>query len=245
VNARALSKLPTLPDGDSPRVLPVADEVALVVADVAAETYRAEAVEARLTDLDWVGRCGTAHHAIADALLEKHTVAPVRPFTLFSTEARAKETFAGLAEQLRQAFDRVAGKAEWVLRIGHPDPTHTTAANEHDASGAPISGTSFLAQKAAAKRAATELAARVRHDAAAVYRALENAADESEQRAAVPGSGLLLDAAFLVHTRDFAAFKRLLESEAKGLLRDGCHVSLTGPWPPYSFVSLDSEAGRD
>jgi hypothetical protein len=245
VNARALSRLPALPDGSAPRVLRVADDISLVVADVAAKTYRAGAVEARLTDLDWVGRCGTAHHAVADALVARHTVAPVRPFTLFASEARARETFAGLAGDLRQAFERVTGKTEWVLRIGTPEPTRMTVADERGRSNEVTSGTSFLEQKAAAKRAATQLAARVRHDAAAVYEALKKVADVSNERATEPGTGLLLDAAFLVPVRDTTAFKRVLEAEAKGLLRDGCRVSLTGPWPPYSFVSLDSEGGRD
>jgi hypothetical protein len=84
----------------------------------------------------------------------------------------------------------------------------------------------------------------VRHDAAAVFAALARLAAESSERPAVPGTGLLLDAAFLVPSRQIASFKRVLETEAKGLLRDGCRVSLTGPWPPYSFVSLDSGPNR-
>jgi hypothetical protein len=246
LNARTLAKLPALPDAAPPRAVALTDDISLVVADVAAGTYRAEAIEARLSDLDWVGRCGTAHHAVADALAAKHTIVPLRPFTLFSNETRAWETFAALAAQLEAALDQVSGKAEWVLRIGQPDPARVTA---RSGSGRkpmpPTSGTSFLAQKAAAKRSASELAARVRRDAAGVFEALADVADQSNERPPVPGTGLLLDAAFLVPERQTASFKRVLEAEAKGLLGDGCRVSLTGPWPPYSFVSLDSGPNRD
>jgi hypothetical protein len=245
-SARVLSKLPALPDASPPRALALNDGVRLIVADVPASAYRAEAIEARLSDLDWVGRCGKAHHAVADALAAKHTVVPLRPFTLFSTDARARATFADLIDQLEAALDHVSGKAEWVLRIGQPDPARVAARTSSGRKPSPpTSGTSFLAQKAAAKKSASELAARVRHDAAGVFDALAKVADQSNERPPVPGTGLLLDAAFLVPSRQTASFKRVLETEAKGLLSDGCRVSLTGPWPAYSFVSLDSGPNRE
>lgn len=245
VKARTLSGLPALPDAAPPRAVALIDDISLVVADVPADSYSAEAVESRLGDLDWVGRCGTAHHAVVDALAPKQTVAPLRPFTLFSNESRARETFAALITELEAALDHISGKAEWVLRIGQPDPARV-AAPPSDArkSTAPMSGTSFLAQKAAAKRSASEQAGRVRHAAAGVFKALAKVADESSERPPDPGTALLLDATFLVPVRQTASFKRVLEAKAKGLLRDGCRVSLTGPWPAYSFVSLESGPNR-
>jgi len=245
VNARALGKLPPLPGGAAPRPLAVTEDISLIVADVPADLYRAETVEARLGDLDWVGRCGSAHHAVADALVTKHTVAPLRPFTLFSSEARAAETFRALSNELDAALRRVSGKAEWVLRIGKPDPSRLRSELKENTPSRPASGASFLAQKAAAKRSAADRAARVRQDAATVFEALANTADQSTERPPDPATGLLLDAAFLVPVSETLTFKRLLESTAAGLLRDGCRVSLTGPWPPYSFVSLNSGRARD
>jgi hypothetical protein len=47
---------------------------------------------------------------------------------------------------------------------------------------------------------------------------------------------LLLDAAFLVPAARSARFRRLVERESRALARQGHRVTLTGPWPPYSFV---------
>jgi hypothetical protein len=245
VNARAVGKLPALPDASPPRVLPLTRDISLIVADVPADVYRAESVESRLSDLDWVGRCGSAHHAVADALVSKHTVAPLRPFTLFSSEARARDTFGRLTTKLETALERVSGKAEWVLRIGPPDAARATAdARVPPKPQAPTSGTSFLAQKAAARKSAGELAARVQREAARVFQLLATAAAQSQERPSESPAGLLLDATFLVPARQTASFKRVLEREAGALLRDGCHVSLTGPWPAYSFVSLETGSKR-
>ena len=68
---------------------------------------------------------------------------------------------------------------------------------------------------------------------------LNVAAISAHARTAPPGTNLLLDAAFLVNTRQSAAFRRTLTRAAASLLRDGCPVSLTGPWPPYSFAAAD------
>jgi hypothetical protein len=56
-------------------------------------------------------------------------------------------------------------------------------------------------------------------------------------------AGLLVDAAFLVPARSSAAFKRQLSSLVTRLLAAGCGVSLTGPWPPYSFVDVGEGDG--
>src|SRR3989442_252742 len=47
---------------------------------------------------------------------------------------------------------------------------------------------------------------------------------------------LLLDAAFLVPRSRAKSFQSLMAREAKSLGRHGYGVTLTGPWPPYSFV---------
>lgn len=267
VPARSVAKLPALPGGSPPRVVPLSNGISLVVADVPAETYRGEAIEARLGDLDWVARCGASHHAVADQLSARHTVAPFRLFTLFSSEARAVAALGRRARRIDEALDRIKGRAEWVLRISKPDVSRAaesrrsvsgggapgppsrddrrTAAERRPKTAADTAtpGTSFLAGKAAAKRAAAESAARVREDASAVFEALERVADQSDRRSIEPSTGLLLDAAFLVPARQTAAFKRALTRTAAGLLREGCRVSLTGPWPPYSFVALETARG--
>jgi hypothetical protein len=250
---RAVKALPALPDGAPPRILALDDRVSLIVSDVSSTTYNSEQLTTQLADLDWVSRCGAAHHAVAEKLAESHAVLPFRLFTLFSSEAKALAALRKTKGRIARALDRVKDRQEWVLRIGRPDPARidtgdagkpggrrTSKESAKRAAGASTaSGTSFLRAKADARRTAAERDARVRIDAAAVFDRLRTMADDATARPVEAANALLLDAAFLVPTADTEAFHHALTAAAAGLLRDGCAVTLTGPWPAYSFASLE------
>jgi hypothetical protein len=50
------------------------------------------------------------------------------------------------------------------------------------------------------------------------------------------GGPLLLDAAFLVPEQRRSRFKTTLGREAQRLQEQGYGLTVSGPWPPYSFV---------
>ena len=234
-----------MPEGSAPRAVSLGAGPSLIVSDVPSLTYSPETLEPKLADLDWVSAAGAAHHQVVDALSDAGAVVlPFRLFTLFSSEARAVASFDGSRAAMTRAFDRVRGKQEWVLRIGKPEPSTRSDRSVHGGpaeprSSAPSSGTGFLQAKADAKREAAERAIRVKEDAVSAFAALEKLAELSKTRP-VEGSGnLLLDAAFLVAPTRVEAMRDALTRQAERLLRDGCAVSLTGPWPPYSFASMD------
>jgi hypothetical protein len=228
-----------MPEGQRPRAIRVDDRISLVVSDVSAAVYHTDALESKLADLDWVAVAGAAHHAVVDALAEAgDVVLPFRLFTIFSTEARARATFAEAKAAIERAFDRVRGRQEWVLRISKPDPSRAPAPL---ASGtAPATGTGFLRAKADARREALARAERVRQDAAASFDELAKLADAATSRPVDPAGNLLCDGAFLVKPARVADLRDALTRSAERLLGDGCPVSLTGPWPPYSFASMDA-----
>lgn len=242
---RALSALPSLPDGSSPRLVPLDDTISLVVADVPADIYSPEALEQRLTDPDWVSRCGAAHHAVSEALAKTVPVIPLRFLTLFSTEAKAVSAMKRSKAKLVKTIERVRGREEWVLRIGRPDPRRAAAdPRATRASGSKgQSGSAFLRAKADARKLETERAHRVATDAMTVFETLREVADEATTRPVEPGLNLLVDAALLVKKRNGATLRRTLAAAAAGLLAEGCPVSLTGPWPPYSFAALGGKHG--
>lgn len=238
-----------MPGGSPPRCLSLADRISLVVSDVPSDVYGPGALEPRLSDLEWVGQAGAAHHAVIEALADQGAVVvPFRLFTIYSTDAAAVSAVRAAQPALSGVFDRVRGRQEWVLRIGRPDaaravPTRGTVERTTRATPQPPSrgrGARFLQAKAQARRERAERARRVRADAAAAYDALARLADDATARPVDDQGTLLLDAAFLVRPERVETMREALTRAAARLLEDGCSVSLTGPWPPYSFSSLEN-----
>ncbi len=99
---------------------------------------------------------------------------------------------------------------------------------------------SYLAQKKAQRDASKELASRARETVASLFDRLAARASDAKRRSAseLPAQGgpLLLDAAFLVPRARAAVFKTLVARESKALARQGYGLTLSGPWPPYTFV---------
>jgi Gas vesicle synthesis protein GvpL/GvpF len=51
-----------------------------------------------------------------------------------------------------------------------------------------------------------------------------------------PVGSLLLDAAFLVRRSRSKSFRAIAVREARALSHGGYGLTLSGPWPPYTFV---------
>jgi len=111
------------------------------------------------------------------------------------------------------------------------------AAGTAGASGA--SGRAFLEAKAQQRSAVRDAAAALEEH----IRALASTLDEVTRdvryrddatRGTVP---VLLDAAYLVPRRSEKRFRAQVRIKAQPLLARGCRVTVTGPWPAYSFVS--------
>jgi hypothetical protein len=232
----------TMPHGAPPRTLRLGDQVSLIVADVPRAVYAPEVLEPKLADLDWVSAAGAAHHAIVDALADGGlTVLPFRLFTIFSSDAKALSILEGRRQEMAHVFERIRGRQEWVLRIGKPDPSRVQ--QETSLPAPKTSGTNFLQAKADARRASAARATRVKEDAAAAFSALQQLAEVATSRPVDAAGTLLLDAAFLVTPSSVETMRATLTREAQRLLQDGCTVSLTGPWPPYSFAAMEHARG--
>jgi hypothetical protein len=98
----------------------------------------------------------------------------------------------------------------------------------------------YLSLKKAQRDRASGLVQRARTTVAGFYDRLRAQAAASKRRAAselpVKGGPLLLDAAFLVPHSRSVQFRALVGRESKALASQGYLVTVSGPWPPYTFI---------
>jgi hypothetical protein len=134
---------------------------------------------------------------------------------------------------------RVANHQEWGIRVVL-DPARAEAAVTTKRRVTQTEGAAYLSRKKAQRDAAVERASRARKTVAAVYERFSSRARAATRRTAseLPSEGgsLLLDAAFLVPRGRATAFRALAAHQARALAKQGYGLTLSGPWPPYTFV---------
>ena len=225
----------------APRFIDVGDGYHIVVATVPLALYSAEAIEARLRDLEWVGHAASSHEVVVEQAGQQGTVVPMKLFTIFATDERAADHVRKMKKNLERVVAKIAGCEEWGLRVLF-DEARAAKVKEAVAARkpkAPVTGTSFLLRKKAHEESRRRLTSEAKHEVDGLFVRLEKTSKTAIRRPP-PNRELagqvLLDAVFLVPQSRIAKFKKSVAESAKDLAKEGYHVTLTGPWPAYSFI---------
>jgi Gas vesicle synthesis protein GvpL/GvpF len=232
---------PTLTEGT--RIERVtAGDLALLVSRVTPDQLRVDE-----DDLSESGRLATlarGHDAVVRAAATAGPVLPLRFGTVVADEAAARRLLDEHGAAARTQLRRIGDTREWgvklVRRLGvEPVPTARPADRTE------VTGTEYLTRRRQAlqEHDSSEQAAGRASDL--LEETLRPYVAESLRRGGAPGSSLLLDLAFLVPPDSEAGFLAAAADLRERLDPDGLEVEVSGPWPPYSFASLDrGGAGR-
>jgi len=228
-----------LEGGGKLRLVDAGDGYHLLVASVPLALYDGEVIDAKLRDLDWVGGRAAEHEAVVEHAAALGTVVPMKLFTIFATDERAASHVQKIKRSLDRVVERIAGCEEWGLRILFDETRAARAAAEEARARRAVTGKDFLLRKKALDDERRTSGAR---GAAAVDELYDRVAKTARraQRRAAPNRELagriLLDAVFLVPRSAVKKVKATVASSAERLVAEGFDVSLTGPWPAYSFI---------
>lgn len=232
-----------VPGSSALRLLDVASGLRLVVSDVPEDAFSEQAISDGLRDVEWISERAVAHEATIAHFLSADALVPMKAFTIFRDEARAREHVKGREDDVRAALARVAGCVELGLRL-RVDPDAARRAQAAAATGEkPSSGAAFLARKKSLKDAAARARQEAMDAARRAARALTARAREAQIVPPPEGLGattLLLEAALLVPREDERAFERAAAELESDLSARGVALELTGPWAPHHFVGARS-----
>ena len=261
-----LTRVPRGLDGTGrARLLEIDRGLFAIVADASSERYSEGAINRHLADLDWVSRAAVRHEAVVEHFIDAGAVLPMKLFTIFASDERAVRHLRAERSRLAAAARRVASHQEWGLRVlldrakagaviatdlaggGRTDHgrvvarrTGGTLAVRPRGGSESATGLAYLSRKKAHRDASLALSTRARQTMSSLYDRLARHARLARRRTSMEsiaqGGALLLDAAFLVRRSRTEVFRALAAKEARALAPHGYAVTLTGPWPPYTFV---------
>jgi hypothetical protein len=225
---------PVLPDASFELVR--ATRVAVLASPVPRALFDRDDPANQAGDPAWIGARAHAHHGVAAAAAAAGACLPLAFGALFASRDSLGTWVEARQAGLERALARVAGRAEWAVRLHEDAEAHAAWLDLHDPDlqalaariAAASSGTGFLLER---RQAQARSAARAAHLAAAgreVAVALAGNAGLVEQQAAC--WTVLAD----------AAERQLLEAALAPLAQawegNGLMLALSGPWPPYAFA---------
>jgi hypothetical protein len=240
---------PGLPGTGAPRLLQLAPSLWVVVADAPLAGYGSAALDAGLADIAWVSDRALAHEAMVERLAAAGTVVPMKLFTLFANDERALAELAARRGALQEVLARIAGCAEWGVRIlWHEARARLEAPPVADGAAA-VAGTGrgFLVRKKQVRDSVREQARAARAESDRLYAELAGLSREVRRRAPLDdetGARLLLDANFLVAADATAPFESAVRRGADRLAEVAGELTLSGPWPAYNFVAGAEEGAE-
>ena len=222
--------------------------LAAVASDVPIEEFSESALRVSLEDLGWLEATATAHHRVIDRLAQVQPLVPMRLATVYSADGSVRAMLDERAPDIRTVLQRTTACQEWGVKMYAAEP-HAEAASLADSrsSATPASGADYL------RRRKDELAARAGRQrdahvsAEQIYTALAQHALASRlhapQSPKLSGAtaAMLLNAAYLVRHASNDEFAAAVQQTAAQY--PGVELQLTGPWPPYSFATLEPEQG--
>jgi hypothetical protein len=224
--------------GDRPLQVVSHRDLVAVVSTVDLDEYGEDALRANLERMDWLERVARQHDAVIHAVAEVAPTAPMRLATIVVGDDGVVRRLSDSYDALGAALDRVAGRAEWSVKAVVEAPV-AAAASESRAS----SGAEYLRRKKAEAEtrtadaeAAAAVAGRIHQRLAEFSVASRQLPPQDPRLTGLTGS-MVLNAAYLVPVEDQGRFV----DEVAEVVRQHPELMIDcgGPWPAYSFATLD------
>jgi hypothetical protein len=231
-----------------------------IVEDVGEDEFGEDALRRNLEDLDWLERTARAHHAVIEAVAEHGPVVPMRLATVYSGDDPVTDTLRRRAGDLREALSRLRGRREWGVKAHAEVPADTGPADpgrgpsgppavRDPATGPTGPGTAYLQRRRAQLTSRTNARQEASAGAQAVHAELSRLSVSARlyppQAPGLAGQAapMVLNAAYLVADDQAGQFAAAVD-DLTGRHRS-VRLSLTGPWPAYSFAGGPDTSGEE
>ncbi|WP_432945631.1 GvpL/GvpF family gas vesicle protein [Kribbella sp. CA-253562] len=217
-----------------------------VVSTVGLDEFGESALRRNLEDLRWLERTARRHDEVVRAAAAvTSAIAPFRLATICRSDDGVRERIDTLYDDLVRALDRIEGRSEWSVKAFVSVRRPTAADQPSGQTQTAGSGVAYLERRRAELRAKEAATARDELVSEALFWDLSAGAEAArrlaaqDQRLSARSEPMVLNGTFLVddpRAGDFAELVEQLRQKYSEL-----QLELTGPWPPYSFATLDDE----
>jgi hypothetical protein len=227
-------------DGDAPLRIVQHGDLGLVVSSMHLSLMD-DVSEDDLSEHGALATLARRHDEVVRSVFEHGPVLPLRFGTVVADEDGARRLLEEQETAARRRLAHVRTHREWGVRLSRDDSAEEQQEERADAaSRREMTGTSYLASRREALQESQRVEAQTAALTARAEEALGEHAVDVVRRGGGPGSALLTDLAYLVPATREDSFLTAAERLSGEVAREGLLLEVTGPWPPYSFASLQN-----
>jgi hypothetical protein len=229
-------------------------ELVALVSAVPLSEYSDERLREHLNDIEWVERVARAHERVLEQILERTTILPLRLCTLYRDQEGVRRMLSEQEPLLLEELSALAGRREWGAKVFVDEDRFAEAFKEVSQAGAPegeeldagrtsSAGAAYMAALGRERKVSERLQEFGDSAVQEIHAQFEAIADKAHanplQRPELHGrkEHMWLNGVYLVRREREEEFAQVADLLRERWSASGFDVELTGPWPPYNFVS--------
>jgi hypothetical protein len=230
----------------------VSSNFSIIVKYVSDCEFSEENFKRNLSDIQWLETHAREHIGVINRIMEHTTVIPFKFGTIFQTEANLKKFIADYNDSITENFQHIAGKEEWAVKMYCDRKKLSDKIDEFSEEAdalekqimASSPGKAFLLKRKKAELIENEMDRLCKYFGQKNYDELKNLSDSVNLNNLLPKEftgrvdTMILNATFLVKRNNLADFKTTVSRLTMENEKSGFFIDVTGPWPPFSFISI-------
>lgn len=228
------------------------DNLSAVVSQVPLEEFGEDALKENIQDVKWLEKYIRAYDNITQKLFSQTTFIPVRFGTIYLNKERVKQSISNYKEQVIKLIETLNGKIEVGVKffLDRNKLQETLTTNDLEAKELNSKIKSETPGKAhfLKKKFEALLDTKVENWSSDVsnniLNSLKGISNGIQLLSLQPKEGvqkMFLNVACLLPSNKFDWFKEMLQNIMSQEYFESINCEITGPWPPYNFVRLESE----
>jgi archaellum component FlaC len=224
----------------------------VIVKNVSESEFSEENFRKNLSEIQWLEFNAREHIRVITMIMEFGAVIPFKFGTIYQSEDGIKKFIADYSGSLTENFQRIRDLQEWSVRIycdrktlrDQIDDLSSEAAELEKQIMASSPGKAFLLKRKKTDLIENEMDRICKNFGQEYYDEFKKLSESTCLSNLLPKEftdredTMILNATFLVHKNKAPDFINTAEMLRKKDINSGFFIEATGPWPPFSFISI-------
>jgi len=231
------------------------DNIRVFVKYVSAGDFSEENLKKNFGDLDWVERHTREHLGVIAAVMKSHTVVPFKFGTIFKTAQSLRDFIDKYRGQLIENLRELDEKEEWGVKLfcdyaALPEYVKKTCAQvietEREIKESKP-GKAFILKRKAQELIKNECHKELQEYGQLFFGQIESLSSKTRINPVLPkevtgrNDEMILNIACLIHKSNIELMLKKTELLQQEFLKVGLLPDVSGPWPPFSFITIKND----